>query len=87
MSASITTVTSKGQVTIPKPIREALGITERDQLLFVIDGDRAVMIPIRHRSISELFAVLPANRPFPGVQAIRDEVRKAISSETNPGSA
>lgn len=36
-------VTAKGQVTIPKPIREALGIHEGDQVVFRVEGSRAVL--------------------------------------------
>jgi len=36
-------VTSKGQVTVPKPVRDALGIAEGDQVLFRVEGNRAVM--------------------------------------------
>ncbi len=32
-------ITSKGQVTIPKAVRRALGITEGDSLLFEVEGD------------------------------------------------
>jgi antitoxin PrlF len=32
-------ITSKGQVTIPKEIRRALGIKEGDSLLFEVEGD------------------------------------------------
>lgn len=34
-------VTSKGQVTIPKAVREALAIYEGDEILFRVEGDRA----------------------------------------------
>lgn len=37
------TVTSKGQVTIPKPVRDALGIKAGDELIFRVEGDRAVL--------------------------------------------
>ncbi len=33
------TVTSKGQVTIPKPIRDRLGIKPGTKVAFVIDGE------------------------------------------------
>jgi AbrB family looped-hinge helix DNA binding protein len=36
-------MTSKGQVTIPKVVREALGIGEGDDVVFRVEGDRAVL--------------------------------------------
>lgn len=36
-------VTSKGQVTVPKAVRDALGIKEGDQVVFRVEGDRAVL--------------------------------------------
>ena len=36
-------VTSKGQVTVPKVVREALGIVEGDEIVFRVDGNRAVL--------------------------------------------
>ena len=37
------TVTSKGQVTIPKAVRDALGIQAGDEVVFRVEGDRAVL--------------------------------------------
>ena len=36
-------VTSKGQVTVPKAVREALGIKEGDEVIFRVEGNRAVL--------------------------------------------
>lgn len=36
-------VTSKGQVTVPKAVREALGIEAGDQIVFRVEGDRAML--------------------------------------------
>ena len=36
-------VTSKGQVTVPKAVRDALGIREGDELVFRVQGHRAVL--------------------------------------------
>jgi AbrB family looped-hinge helix DNA binding protein len=36
-------ITSKGQVTVPKVVRDALGIKEGDQVVFRVEGNRAVL--------------------------------------------
>ena len=36
-------VTSKGQVTVPKAVRDALGIKEGDEVVFRVDGNHAVL--------------------------------------------
>lgn len=36
-------LTSKGQVTIPKSVRDALGLHEGDELLFRVERSRAVI--------------------------------------------
>lgn len=36
-------LTSKGQVTVPKAVREALGLKAGDEVLFRVEGDRAVL--------------------------------------------
>jgi antitoxin PrlF len=36
-------MTSKGQITIPKAVRDALGMNEGDSILFRVDGNRAVI--------------------------------------------
>ena len=36
-------VTSKGQVTVPKVVRDALGISEGDEIVFRVEGNRALL--------------------------------------------
>jgi antitoxin PrlF len=43
----LSTVTTKGQVTIPKPIRDALGIGPNDRIAFIREGDRVLLQPLR----------------------------------------
>lgn len=42
-----TTLTVKGQVTVPIDIRNALHIKNGDKVAFVLDGDKAVMLPLK----------------------------------------
>lgn len=85
MDTEMATVTSKGQITIPKAIRQALGIKEKDRLLFFVEDDRLVLIPLRHRPLSELFAALPATRSYPGHQAVREEIRSDLGERMRRG--
>jgi antitoxin PrlF len=36
-------VTSKGQITVPKVVRDALGIKQGDEVVFRVEGNRAVL--------------------------------------------
>ncbi|MGD0254922.1 MAG: AbrB/MazE/SpoVT family DNA-binding domain-containing protein [Acidimicrobiales bacterium] len=36
-------VSSKGQVTVPKIVRDALGIKQGDKVMFRVEGNRAVL--------------------------------------------
>lgn len=40
----ISTITDKGQTTVPKPVREALGIGAGDRVAFVIDENLRVVM-------------------------------------------
>jgi AbrB family looped-hinge helix DNA binding protein len=42
--ASVTTIRSKGQITIPRPIRQALGVEEGDQVEFDVTPDGTVTL-------------------------------------------
>jgi antitoxin PrlF len=83
---SVTTITSKGQVTIPKDVRQALDLKAHDQAIFTVEGNRAILTPVRKRSIMELHRALPATESFPGHQEIREEIRRqrgeVLSQET-----
>ena len=39
----MSTMTSKGQVTIPKEVREKLHIKPKDRITFTVDGDHAIL--------------------------------------------
>lgn len=48
MKEIISTVTSKGQVTIPAEVRNYLGIKTNDKIAFVIDSEGVVRIRVPH---------------------------------------
>jgi antitoxin PrlF len=54
----LATVTSKGQVTIPKEIRDLLHIHTNDKVDFVVDGDRVLLAPVK--TLLDLRGAVPA---------------------------
>ena len=82
---SIARVTSKGQVTIPVEVRQALGIERGDGLLFEVTREGAASVQVvKRRRLSELYGALPATRSFPGKRAVRDEVGRTLGSRSGP---
>ena len=52
------TVTSKGQITIPRSVRQALGIAVGDHLDFVLEAEGRVVVQPSVRDIGELKGLL-----------------------------
>ncbi|WP_460796105.1 AbrB/MazE/SpoVT family DNA-binding domain-containing protein [Microbacterium sp. GXF0217] len=75
MSATAT-MTSKGQITIPKEIRESLGLTTGSRVMFVtLPKGQAAMVP-RTGTIEALFGMLH----YPGIPTMSiDEINEAIA--------
>lgn len=56
----LTTVTAKGQVTIPKEVRDILHIQPNDRVDFIIEGGRAILVPVK--SLKELRGAVQARK-------------------------
>jgi len=82
---STATVTSKGQVTIPADVRRALQIESGDQLFFMVEGERGVLVPTHRQSIMAFQGILRVTAPYPSHQEIRETIRhqrgEAMSQE------
>lgn len=61
-------VTSKGQVTIPKAVRERLRIEEGDTVSFDVQVDGTVALKARNRPVESLFGMLSGKTRVRGVR-------------------
>ncbi|MDQ6633103.1 MAG: AbrB/MazE/SpoVT family DNA-binding domain-containing protein [Verrucomicrobiota bacterium] len=57
------TITSKGQITIPLAIRNALNLQERDRLEFRIEGNAILADPIRNNLMNLCGVVASSKKP------------------------
>jgi len=56
LEVSVSSVTTKGQVTIPKEIRESLSLHEGDRVIFIIEGEHAVIRKVTDEKLSEILS-------------------------------
>lgn len=54
-------LTSKGQTTLPKPVREALGVSPGDRVRYIVLGREVRILPVR--PIGRLFGTLRYEGP------------------------
>jgi antitoxin PrlF len=73
---STSTLTSKGQTTIPKDVRKRLNLQPGDRLEFVIDEDGRVLILPASIDASELAGMLKAPARPVSVEAMNRAIRK-----------
>ncbi|HEX9969292.1 MAG TPA: AbrB/MazE/SpoVT family DNA-binding domain-containing protein [Acidimicrobiales bacterium] len=70
-------ISSKGQITIPKPVRDAMGVEEGDWVIFRIEGDRAVVARTRHLLDLAGAVSVPAHKRGTPWDAVRSGARQS----------
>lgn len=70
------TITSKGQTTIPKTVRERLRLKAGDRVEFVVQEDgTALMVPATVH-VGDLEGILPAPKTPVSIEAMNEAIRK-----------
>lgn len=63
MKEIVTSLTQRGQVTVPAEVRRLLGLKARDKVAFAIDDDQVRLVPVAFTLESAYGSVTPRNRP------------------------
>ena len=74
------TVTQKGQVTIPAAIRERLGLKPRDRVRFEVENGTVKLHRVTSKLLSGYGSVSPKQRPE-DFQSLRDEFESGVADE------
>lgn len=80
VSASIT---SKGQITIPKPIRDLLNLTQNDHLVFTVTKTKPNTVevtPIKS-DIMSLYGSIKTNQKYIDFKTARKKMEKIAAKE------
>ena len=79
MKLQHSTITSKGQVTIPSYIRDRLSLTSGSKLEFIIQDESFLVVPI-NRSITNLKGILQKPNVSLTTQEMKEIIRSAYDS-------
>lgn len=63
MTEIVSTVTRKGQITIPRRVRLHLGIDASDQVAFVLEPEHSVRLVPARKTLESVYGSIP---PLPG---------------------
>jgi antitoxin PrlF len=74
---TVSTLTDKGQTTVPQEIREALKVKPRQRLTWSLQDDGSVVVRPQGSAL-DLFGSLRSSKKFRGRELERDAVGKAI---------
>jgi AbrB family looped-hinge helix DNA binding protein len=77
----ISTLTSKGQITVPKPIRERLDLQPGDRVEFFIDESGEITLVPVTRSITKLKGLVPRPDKPVTLEEMQHAIEKRGDSE------
>lgn len=80
-----TTITQKGQITIPKFIRDFLGLSASDSLVVTLEGRKIVATPVK-RDFLTLYGSVKHKGKIPDLKKLRQQtMRKMAENAANEG--
>ena len=73
-------LTSKGQITIPKAVREALGVAPGDQLVFHVHEDGRVTVEAATIELTSLFGILKPKVRGVTIEQMQEAIERSAAA-------
>jgi antitoxin PrlF len=74
------TLTDKGQTTVPREVRAALKVKPRQRLEWLVRADGTAVVRCQPNAL-ELFGSLKPAKPFPGLKEEKEAMRRAAAAQ------
>lgn len=75
------TVTSKGQITLPKDLREQLHLATGDRVIFLMEEDGSVHLIPKHTSLKDLKGIVPKPEQPVSLEDMERAIEKGVSGQ------
>ena len=75
------TMTSKGQVTLPKPIRDKLRLRPGDKIDFMLEEDGSLRVTPVTASVTQLKGMAPRPESPVSIEAMDEAIARAVTHE------
>lgn len=80
MAAIESGITSRGQTTLPKAVRQALAVQAGDRVRYIIDGDTVRIVPVR--PVNRLFGILRHDGPAVSLEEMEHAAAEGARNRT-----
>jgi antitoxin PrlF len=74
----VSILTKKWQTTIPKDVRNILGLKPKDRIFYLIEGERVVLKPLKGNILDLRGSVNTKEKPI-DFKKLRDNTRKEVA--------
>jgi antitoxin PrlF len=78
LNMPVSVLTRKWQTTIPKDIRNHLGLKPNDRIFYLIEGERVVLKPLKGNILDLRGSVTTKEKPI-DFKKLRDNTRKKVA--------
>lgn len=80
MKELLSTITTKGQVTIPKEVRRLLGVAPHEKIAFIVEDDQ-IRLARTGSVVARTAGILKTTQPPVSAEELREKAEHAIAED------
>ncbi len=80
----VSVLTNKGQTTIPKDIRKLLGLKPNDKILYLLEGKKVVLRPLKGNILALKGSINVKKKPI-DFKRLREDTKKKVARKIIKG--
>ena len=80
----VSVLTNKGQTTIPKDIRKLLGLKPNDKILYLLEGKKVILRPLKGNILALKGSINVKKKPI-DFKRLREDTKKKVARKIIKG--